>query len=198
MICWKPGRSEAIRCMLCAAFGPQPKSTTDILVRRGVGFDGQGCPSYARIRATCEKTIFAVQSPMTPSFLALLAHANWPDTIDFWAMAVFFGLVVVAPILGYWFMVADIRAYLRALRGALVLVADYFPEMPDWVRRETPGCLRALGLQLPCHEDDVKRAYRQLAEELHPDRGGDRKRFLLLQRQFEESIRFVRQQAVAR
>ena len=116
----------------------------------------------------------------TPASL-LIARTSWPDRIDTTAIVVFLLVVVVLPLLGHYFMVIDIRAYLRALRGALIKVVYYFPELPAWARYETPGCLRALGLRVPCTESDVKRAYRRLAERLHPDRGGDKRRFLLLQ-----------------
>ncbi len=72
-------------------------------------------------------------------------------------------------------------------------VAFHFPALPAWARHETPGCLKALGLSLPCTERQVKNAYLQLAEQLHPDRGGDRREFLRLQRQFEQSLQFLRQ-----
>ena len=51
-----------------------------------------------------------------------------------------------------------------------------------------------MGLAMPCTEEEVKQAYRRLAEELHPDRGGDTQRFLRLQQHFEQSIHFLRQQ----
>ena len=104
----------------------------------------------------------------------------------------FLALAVAVPALGYWLMVIDIHAYLRALRGALIRVKDHLPGLPAWARQETPGCLRSLGLDWPCTENDVKQAYRAMAETLHPDRGGDRRRFLLLQEQFEEAMRFLR------
>ncbi len=91
----------------------------------------------------------------------------------------------------YALMVIDIRAYLRALRGALVRVTNHFPHLPTWARYETPGCLKSLGLRLPCTEEDVRRRYRELAEKLHPDRGGHRREFLRLQRQFELAMEFL-------
>jgi curved DNA-binding protein CbpA len=48
---------------------------------------------------------------------------------------------------------------------------------------------------MPCDESDVMRAYRARVKTLHPDRGGDKKQFLLLQKQFEESLDYVRQYA---
>jgi hypothetical protein len=97
------------------------------------------------------------------------------------------------PLLGYVFLVLDIRRYLRSLRRALIVVSGYLPELPEWVRRDTPRCLMALGLHYPCSTVDVLSAYRRKVKQLHPDRGGDRRAFLLLQRHFEEAMRFVSQ-----
>ncbi len=107
----------------------------------------------------------------------------------------FIAMVVGAPLLGYWFMVCDIRAYLRALRGSLIVVRNHISHLPIWARQYTPGCIRSLGLELPCTEADIKKAYRGLAERMHPDRGGDRQKFMMLQRQFEEALQFVRDDA---
>ena len=110
-------------------------------------------------------------------------------------MLVFLAATLLLPILGYWLTVLDIRAYLRALRGALVRLGTVRRDLPDWVRDETPPCLRALGLSWPCTEDDIKQAYRRLAKELHPDRGGDVRRFLLLQDHQEQAYYFLRQRS---
>lgn len=111
---------------------------------------------------------------------------------DIIARCIYVALVLGIPLLGYWFMAADIRAFLRAMRGALIVVRNHLSEMPAWARQFTPGCIRSLGLELPCDEEDIKKAYRNLAETMHPDRGGDRQQFMILQRQFEEALRFVR------
>ena len=92
-------------------------------------------------------------------------------------------------------MVLDIRAYYRALKGALVRVAYYFPSLPEWARYETPGCLRSMGLEWPCTEEQVKSAYLALAKEHHPDRGGDPREFHALQKKFELAMSFVREHA---
>lgn len=127
-------------------------------------------------------------------FVAALPLARiWPDSLDKSSIALFIAVVLLVPAVGYFFMVADIRAYMRALRGALVVVRNYLPNMPAWARLETPPCLRALGLRAGCSEQDVKQAYRRHAEKLHPDLGGDRKRFMRLQSQFEASLRYVRE-----
>lgn len=105
----------------------------------------------------------------------------------------YLALVLGLPILGYVLAVIDIRAYLKALKGALIVVKNHIRGIPDWAKEYTPGSLHALGLEMPCTEQDVKRAYRRLAEKTHPDRGGDREAFLRLQRQFEEALDFVRE-----
>ena len=126
-----------------------------------------------------------------------LISASSPDAFDLTLIVIYLAVVLGAPLLGYWFMVIDIRAYLRALRGALIVIRDHLPGIPDWAKKHTPGCIRSLGLDLPCTEQDIKRAYRLLAEELHPDRGGDRQRFMLLQKQFEEAIEYIREEATS-
>ena len=131
---------------------------------------------------------------MVVQAVALLFAAGWPDPVDRISMGLFLLFVIGMPLIGYWLTVLDVRAYLRALRGALVRLTGGSREMPSWVRDDTPPCLRALGLSLPCTEDDVKHAYRRLAKELHPDRGGDVRRFLLLQDHLEQAYYFVRRQ----
>ena len=123
---------------------------------------------------------------------ALTSRLCWPDAFDLTTVLIFVGLSLGLPVLGYYFMVIDFRAWLRALRCALVRVVHYLPNrQPIWVYQNTPLCLRALGLTTPCTQEEVKRAYRRLAERLHPDRGGDKRRFLLIHRHFEKAIRYV-------
>lgn len=127
------------------------------------------------------------------SVLLPLAARNWPaDQVDATVAVVYLALVFGVPLLGYVFMVLDFRAYLRSLRRALVVAVSYLPDLPAWVRRETPQCLVALGLALPCTTDDVLAAYRSKVKKLHPDRGGDRREFLRLQQHFEQAMAFVR------
>ncbi|MCI0491941.1 MAG: hypothetical protein L0Z07_03275, partial [Planctomycetes bacterium] len=84
-----------------------------------------------------------------------------------------------------------VRAYLRSLRRALVVVTNYRLELPEWVRRDTPRCVSALGLALPTTADDILAAYRRKVKLLHPDRGGDRREFLRLQAHFEQAMAIV-------
>ena len=127
----------------------------------------------------------------------LLDAGEWPDAIDL-AIIVFSLIIVLGlPVLGHWLAILDLRAYLRSLKGMLVKATHVFPSMPSWARYHTPGCLMALGLKLPCTEDDVKTAYRALAQIHHPDRGGDREKFTMLRTHFDNSIQFLRNQESA-
>ena len=104
------------------------------------------------------------------------------------------GIAAIAfgvPVLGYVCMVLDFRAYLRSLRRALVVVTGYRTELPEWMRKNTPRCILALGLVMPCTAEEVLAAYRRKVKTAAPDRGGDRREFLRLQAQFEEAMAFV-------
>jgi hypothetical protein len=131
---------------------------------------------------------------VTTFYSVLLAQKVWPDEIDAAATIGYLALALGIPLLGYVFMALDIRAYLRSLRRALVVARNYLPELPEWVRKDTPRCLLALGLTLPCSAEDVLSAYRKKVKTLHPDRGGDRRAFLRLQKHFELALRFVEEQ----
>jgi hypothetical protein len=130
--------------------------------------------------------------PFVPSLLADIASTkSWPDGLD-WTMTLsYLALAFGLPILGYVCMVLDIRAYLRSLRRALVVIAGYRSELPEWMRKNTPRCILALGLTMPCTSDDILAAYRRKVKLLHPDRGGDRREFLQLQAHFEQAMAFV-------
>jgi len=124
----------------------------------------------------------------------LVARAAWPDGLDLTATLLFLLTAFAVPAMGYVFMVTDARAYLRSLRRSLTVARAYFTGIPEWARPRTPASLSALGLALPCTEEDLLREYRQRVKVLHPDRGGDRRRFLRLQRQFEQAVTFLREQ----
>jgi len=120
---------------------------------------------------------------------------NWPDGYDLVITGGYLLLIIVIPLLGYVFMVLDFRRYLRSLRRALVTVANRIAATtPAWALGERHACLHALNLRLPCTEEEVLAAYRELAKTVHPDRGGDLQNFLRLQRQFEQALRLVRTQ----
>jgi hypothetical protein len=120
--------------------------------------------------------------------MALIPSEPWPNAVDLLATIAFLSLVLFLPLLGYVFMILDIRAYLRSLQRGLILAARTVSGIPDWARFQTPRAIAALGLRMPCSEADLKRAYRERVKRLHPDHGGDQRRFLLLQSQFEEAL----------
>ncbi len=130
--------------------------------------------------------------------MLIFADKSWPDALDFTATIGLLAAAVLIPAAGYVFMVSDFRTYLRSLTRVLTKVVRYLPEWPDWARQETPAPIASFGLRMPCTEDDLKRAYRKRVKKLHPDRGGDQKKFLRLQQQFEEALNILRQQAFLR
>ena len=130
--------------------------------------------------------------------VAFISSEPWPNALDLAATIAFLTIAFLLPIAGYVFMGLDVRSYLRSLRRGLVLAARSFSGFPAWARYQTPHSVMALGLMLPCTEEDVMRAYRQRVKSLHPDRGGDQRRFLLLQAQFEEALAFVTSQHAMR
>lgn len=121
------------------------------------------------------------------------AHSTWPDGVDAIALLAFAGIAFGLPLLGYCAMVLDIRAYLRSLTRALVVLSHAVaPGSPSWVRRDRPPCLETFGLTFPCTEEQVLAAYRQRVKQLHPDRGGDLHQFLRLQKHFEQALYLAR------
>jgi hypothetical protein len=121
----------------------------------------------------------------------MAAQHGWPDRFDATITTLFLAAIVGTMVLGYVFMVLDYRAYVRSLRRALVRVVNYLPHVPEWAKVETPRSLAAFGLTMPCTEQDLLHAYRKRVKHLHPDRGGDKKRFLALQQNFEEATEFI-------
>ena len=132
--------------------------------------------------------------PLSDLFIVAQAQpqrVTWPDAFDWPVTVTFLALVLGVPLLGYVCIAIDIRAYVRSLRRALVLVSNYRAELPQWARKETPRCVLALGLTLPCSTEDILTAYREKVKLLHPDRGGDRREFLRLQAHFEQAMALV-------
>ena len=110
------------------------------------------------------------------------------DAIDLISIGWVVLLLIGAPVVGYIFMALDIRAYIKSLRRALVVVRGYVTTLPYWVHRDAPPCLQALGLSLPCTREEVLAAYRERVKTLHPDAGGSREDFARLQLQFEQAL----------
>jgi hypothetical protein len=119
------------------------------------------------------------------------AAAQWPTAIDLVALAIFFAVAIGLPMFGFVFLYWDVRRWLRSLRRALVRASYYLPGLPEWARRDTPRCVAALGLRMPCSEEQLKAAYRAKVKLLHPDHGGDKRRFLWLQSQFEQALELL-------
>jgi DnaJ-domain-containing protein 1 len=103
--------------------------------------------------------------------------------------AMLWKILLLLPAVGGVFIAIDLRGH-RRLRKAHVEPVYVGPSAPA-LRRSVPSPLAALGLDASSTADDVKRAYRLLAKDAHPDRGGDSRQFLVLQRNFEESLRLV-------
>ncbi|MGI9252292.1 MAG: J domain-containing protein [Thermomicrobiales bacterium] len=77
---------------------------------------------------------------------------------------------------GHWFTTVDHAARLRASGDA---------------RRRRPEPIMALGLELPCSEQDVHRAYRRRAMHLHPDHGGDPREFMRLHATYKAALELI-------
>ena len=54
-----------------------------------------------------------------------------------------------------------------------------------------PKCLQVLGITRPCTVEEVNRAYRRLALETHPDRGGSADAFKQVHDAFESALAMV-------
>ncbi len=116
----------------------------------------------------------------------------WPDSLDSAMLVLFLVVAIVLPVFGYIYAVVDFRRYLRSLRRAISTVVFRDMGTPEWARPKVPRCVQVFGLDWPCSQDDLTQAYRRKVKTLHPDHGGDQRRFLLLQRYFEEALEMVR------
>ncbi len=117
----------------------------------------------------------------------LLASHPWPDAVDRSVVFVYVAVIVGVPLAGYVCAYIDWRASYRRLSRALVLVVKYPRQLPHWVRRERPRCLEVFELHIPFTTAQLLAVYRERVKQTHPDRGGDRQRFLELQRYFEQA-----------
>ena len=122
---------------------------------------------------------------------ASAAAKDWPDGVDATITAFYLALVFGVPLAGYVLMALDFRAYLRSLRRALAVVADWVPTNPYWALRDRPPCLITLNLFPPVTEAEVMVAYRERVKQLHPDRGGTEHRLEDRHRQLEMQIRTI-------
>jgi hypothetical protein len=118
----------------------------------------------------------------------------WPDSLDTAAVVAFLCAAIALPALGYVFAYVDFRRYLRSLRRAISTIVYRDMGTPDWAVPKVPRCVAVFGLDWPTSEQELTRAYRRKIKKLHPDRGGDERHFLMLQRYFEEALVLVRKQ----
>ncbi|HEY4312326.1 MAG TPA: J domain-containing protein [Pirellulales bacterium] len=122
---------------------------------------------------------------------------SWPDSLDALALVAFIAVAIALPVLGYIFAYVDFRRYLRSLRRAISTIVYRDMGTPEWARPKIPRCVAVFGLEWPCSEDELTKSYRNKIKTLHPDRGGDERRFRMLQGYFEEALRLVREQSTA-
>ena len=127
--------------------------------------------------------------------MLLLAARHWPSAFDLLVTCFLVGGFIAICLSGHVLIVLDIRAWMRTLRRALIVVTDHLPHFPKWARVQNPRCLHSLGVKLPCTEEQLLAAYRKKVKLLHPDRGGDRRRFMRMQADFEEALALVRKTA---
>jgi hypothetical protein len=120
------------------------------------------------------------------------AQHHWPDSLDLATTCLLLGGVLALAFSGHVLLAMDVRTWVRTFRRALIVVQDHLPNFPRWMRSQTPRCLTALGLNLSCDEEQLLQCYRKKVKQLHPDCGGDRKRFMRLQADFEEALSFIR------
>ena len=62
----------------------------------------------------------------------------WPDSLDLAVTFLLFGAMIALTVSGHVLMVLDIRAWMRSLRRALIVVTDHLPHFPRWSRHQTP------------------------------------------------------------
>ena len=122
---------------------------------------------------------------------------SWPDSLDTAAMLAFLLVAIVLPAVGYVFAYVDFRRYLRSRRRAISTIVYRDMGTPEWALPKVPRCVAVFGLEWPCSEEELTQAYRRKIKLLHPDRGGDERRFRMLQRYFEEALVMVRKQQEA-
>ena len=130
--------------------------------------------------------------------MLLSSVRSWPDAFDATVLA-FYALVFVGgPMLGYYFLVCDVRAHMRRFHHAMVVVSRCVYDLPEWVGKtkwsagQAPPCLKSFDLTIPFTEAELLDAYRMRVKESHPDLGGDPQTFLQLQRHFEEARSLLR------
>ncbi len=90
----------------------------------------------------------------------------------------------------------DAPAAAPALAGARACAPDAIDAL-SWGALATepanrPAWAKTLGVSAECSEEELKRAYRRRALEVHPDRGGSAEDFAHVQRAFERGLESIR------
>jgi hypothetical protein len=94
--------------------------------------------------------------------------------------------------------IRDVRVA-RCDNDAVAVLAEVLRKIGAWpsarthCRRSstTPDWSYVLGVAIPCTRDDVVRAFRKLALETHPDRGGDPARFIAVRTAYDQALAAV-------
>jgi hypothetical protein len=75
---------------------------------------------------------------------------------------------------------------------------DVDPEQPgrkyyNWMAKSngTPEAFNTLGLKVGCTKTDIKRAYKKLARQRHPDFGGSHEAFIKLNEAYEAAMKII-------
>ena len=82
---------------------------------------------------------------------------------------------------------------LRGLRHTFYAAPEiYYSERAEYDNALAPDCMIKLGLDASADADDIHRAYRRLATQTHPDKGGNPEEFKLIRRWYEEAMGLMR------
>ncbi len=60
------------------------------------------------------------------------------------------------------------------------------------IPKAVPACLAVLGLPWPCTEQQIKRAFRMQAKQVHPDVGGSSEAFRALWQAYQEALTLIK------
>ena len=89
-----------------------------------------------------------------------MLDSTWPDGVDLLSTLLFLALVLVAPALGYVFMVVDYRAYLRSLRRYVEWLISRIPNRAVLMRHRTFSSGLTLLLESNIsHQDSTRTSY---------------------------------------
>ncbi len=175
------------------------ESTTDILVRRGVGFDGQGCPSYARTLRPAWKNDLCSTESDDPKFSCPTGRCELARHYPFLGNCRFFRLG--RRIADSWLLVHG-RGHSGLLAGPTRGTPCWSPTIsqkcPIGSVAKRPDACGLSGCNCPATKMTSSVPTGSWPKSCTRTGAATASDSNCCQRQFEESIRFVRQQAVAR